>query len=109
MQEPQDRPDTEPCTMFASDRLSRAPSELRIEDLDASFLGKFLDYLQEARGNSTRSADYQPGCHRYYDCRHNMLTIQRRHGSRRASWRRHNSLLFPRGSGKQYAGPVDLP
>ena len=27
---------------FASERLGRAPSELRVEDLDAAFLGKFL-------------------------------------------------------------------
>lgn len=40
---------------FASERLSRAPSELRIQDLDASFLGKFLDYLEEVRGNCTRT------------------------------------------------------
>lgn len=40
---------------FASERLSRAPSALRIEDLDASFLGKFLDYLEEVRGNCTRT------------------------------------------------------
>ncbi|MEO7649383.1 MAG: tyrosine-type recombinase/integrase [Bryobacteraceae bacterium] len=40
---------------FASDRLSRAPSELRIEDLDAPFLGKFLDHLEEVRGNCTRT------------------------------------------------------
>ena len=40
---------------FASERLRRAPSELRIEDLDAPFLGKFLDYLEEVRGNCTRT------------------------------------------------------
>lgn len=40
---------------FASERLSHAPSDLRIEDLNASFLGKFLDYLEEARGNCTRT------------------------------------------------------
>ena len=40
---------------FASERLTRAPSELRIEDLDASFLGKFLDHLEEVRGNCTRT------------------------------------------------------
>ena len=38
----------------ASERLSRAPSELSIADLDASFLGKFLDYLEEV-GNCTRT------------------------------------------------------
>lgn len=40
---------------FASERLSRPPSKLRIEDLDASFLAKFLDYLEETRGNCTRT------------------------------------------------------
>ncbi len=40
---------------FASERLSRAPSMLRIEDLDASFLGRFLDHLEEIRGNCTRT------------------------------------------------------
>lgn len=40
---------------FASERLSRPPSKLRIEDLDASFVAKFLDYLKESRGNCTRT------------------------------------------------------
>ena len=40
---------------FASERLGRAPSELRMEDLDASFLGMFLDYLEQVRGNCTRT------------------------------------------------------
>ena len=40
---------------FASERLRRTPSKLRIEDLDAPFLGKFLDYLEEVRGNCTRT------------------------------------------------------
>lgn len=40
---------------FASERLGRAPSQLRLEDLDASFLGKFLDHLEKDRGNATRT------------------------------------------------------
>ncbi len=40
---------------FASERLGRKPSELRMEDLDASFLGKFLEYLEADRGNCTRT------------------------------------------------------
>jgi site-specific recombinase XerD len=40
---------------FASERLRRAPSGLRIEDLDARFLAKFLDYLEEVRSNCTRT------------------------------------------------------
>jgi integrase len=40
---------------FASERLRRAPSGLRIEDLDAPFLAKFLDHLEDVRGNCTRT------------------------------------------------------
>lgn len=40
---------------FAVERLKRAPSEIRLEDLDASFLGKFLEHLESDRGNSTRT------------------------------------------------------
>ena len=31
---------------FASERLGRTPSQLRMEDLDAPFLGKFLEHLE---------------------------------------------------------------
>src|ERR1700693_3210399 len=40
---------------FSSERLGRAPSQLRIEDLDAPFLGKFLEHLELARGNCART------------------------------------------------------
>src|SRR5215472_17427633 len=40
---------------FASERLGRAPSELRVEDLDAAFLGKFLENLERTRGNCART------------------------------------------------------
>ena len=40
---------------FASERLKRTPSDLRLEDLDASFLGEFLDHLEHERHNSTRT------------------------------------------------------
>jgi integrase len=40
---------------FASKQLGRAPTQLRMEDLDAPFLGKFLDHLEVARGNCTRT------------------------------------------------------
>jgi len=40
---------------FASERLGRAPSELRVEDLDATFLGKFLEDLELTRGNCART------------------------------------------------------
>jgi integrase/recombinase XerD len=40
---------------FAAERLKRSPSELRMEDLDASFLGKFLEHLEHDRGNGART------------------------------------------------------
>ena len=40
---------------FAAERLGREPSELRLEELDASFLEKFLENLEVQRGNCTRT------------------------------------------------------
>jgi site-specific recombinase XerD len=40
---------------FASARLGRTPSRLTVADLDAAFLGDFLDHLERERKNSARS------------------------------------------------------
>lgn len=40
---------------FAAERLRRAPSNLTIADIDAVFVGDFLDHLESVRGNSARS------------------------------------------------------
>jgi len=40
---------------FVSATLKRAPSDVRIEDLDVSFLGKFLEHLESKRSNCTRT------------------------------------------------------
>ena len=40
---------------FATQSLKRAPSELRVEELDASFVGGFLQHLEVDRGNCTRT------------------------------------------------------
>jgi site-specific recombinase XerD len=40
---------------FAATRLHRVPSRLVIADLDAAFLGEFLDHLERERGNCARS------------------------------------------------------
>ena len=40
---------------FAEHRLKKAPSMLRLDDLDTPFLGAFLDHLEKERGNSARS------------------------------------------------------
>jgi site-specific recombinase XerD len=40
---------------FAAQRVRKPPSDLRIEDLDASCVGTFLEHLQQARGNRART------------------------------------------------------
>lgn len=40
---------------FAAECLGKAPSQLRMEDLDVAFVGRFLDHLENKRGNSTRT------------------------------------------------------
>jgi len=40
---------------FAATRVGRAPSQLELTDLDAAFLGEFLDHLERDRGNCARS------------------------------------------------------
>lgn len=41
--------------VFASERLRRAPSKLRVEELDAPFLGAFLDDLERKRSNTPKT------------------------------------------------------
>ena len=40
---------------FAKQRLGKAPSKLSLKDLDASFVGDFLDHLEKDRRNGARS------------------------------------------------------
>jgi site-specific recombinase XerD len=40
---------------FAAETFGQAPSDLSLEDLDAPFIGEFLDHLQKRRGNSART------------------------------------------------------
>lgn len=40
---------------FAAERLRRSPSDLLIADIDATFVGDFLDHLERTRGNAARS------------------------------------------------------
>ena len=41
--------------VFASERLGRAPSHLRVEDLDPALLGAFLDHLEHGRANTPKT------------------------------------------------------
>lgn len=41
--------------VFASERLGSAPSQLRVEDLDAALLGAFLDHLEQERANNAKT------------------------------------------------------
>jgi site-specific recombinase XerD len=40
---------------FAQQSLHKSPAGLEIQDLDAPFIGRFLDHLEKERGNSPRS------------------------------------------------------
>ena len=40
---------------FAAERLGKEPSNLSLEDLDAPFIGEFLDHLEKERSNSART------------------------------------------------------
>ncbi len=40
---------------FAREKLKKAPSKLRLEELDAPFICRFLDHLETDRGNSPRT------------------------------------------------------
>ena len=46
---------------FAKERLDKMPSQLRIEDLDAPFIGLFLDHLEGTRKNSARTRNVRLG------------------------------------------------
>jgi integrase/recombinase XerD len=46
---------------FAQERLHKSPSQLRIEDLDAPFIGLFLDHLESTRKNSARTRNVRLG------------------------------------------------
>jgi len=40
---------------FATERLKQAPSEVRVEQLDTTLVGEFLQHLEADRGNGTRT------------------------------------------------------
>ncbi len=46
---------------FAKEQLGKSPSQLRIEDLDALFIGLFLDHLESTRKNSARTRNARLG------------------------------------------------
>jgi integrase/recombinase XerD len=46
---------------FAKKQLGKSPSQLRVEDLDAPFIGLFLDHLESTRKNSARTRNVRLG------------------------------------------------
>jgi integrase/recombinase XerD len=46
---------------FAKEKLGRTPSKLRVEDVDAPFVGLFLDHLESVRKNSARTRNARLG------------------------------------------------
>lgn len=52
---------------FAKQRLNKNPSELIIEDLDAAFIGHFLEYLEKQRGNTAQTRNVRlAGIHSFF-------------------------------------------
>lgn len=43
---------------YAAERLKRAPSQLRLEDLDVAFLSQFLDHLERDRGTHSKHPSF---------------------------------------------------
>ena len=52
---------------FAKQTLRKEPSKLMIEDLDATFIGQFLEYLEKQRGNAARTRNVRlAGIHSFF-------------------------------------------
>jgi site-specific recombinase XerD len=55
MRQRQVSPNTITSYKFAKQRLNKEPSNLSIDDLDAPFIGSFLNHIEKDRGNCARS------------------------------------------------------
>ena len=52
---------------FAKQTLRKEPSKLMIEDLDATFIGQFLEYLEKQRGNAAQTRNVRlAGIHSFF-------------------------------------------
>ena len=51
---------------FAKEQLGKMPSQLRVEDLDAPFIGLFLDHLESVRKNSARTRNARLGAIHFF-------------------------------------------
>jgi site-specific recombinase XerD len=52
---------------FAKQNLKKEPSKLAIEDLDVTFIGRFLEYLEKQRGNVARTRNVRlAGIHSFF-------------------------------------------
>jgi integrase/recombinase XerD len=52
---------------FAAQRLGKVPSKLSLEELDAPFVGEFLDHLEKERGVAARSRNTRlAGIHSFF-------------------------------------------
>jgi len=48
---------------YAQQRLSKAPSQMTLSDLDTPLLGAFLDHLEQKRDNSARTRNVRLAAH----------------------------------------------
>jgi integrase/recombinase XerD len=80
---------------FAKKQLGKSPSQLRVEDLDAPFIGLFLDHLESTRKNSARTRNVRLGAiHSFFryvaleepahalHCQRVLAVPNKRHGRR---------------------------
>ena len=51
---------------FATAHLGQAPSDLRVEALDAPFLGQFLEHLEVERHNGARTRNTRLSAHAFF-------------------------------------------
>ena len=52
---------------FAADQLGKLPSTLKTEDFQPTFVGRFLEHLEQTRGNSTRTRNARlAGIHSFF-------------------------------------------
>ena len=52
---------------YAEKHLKKEPSKLAVEDLDATFIGQFLEYLEKQRGNVARTRNVRlAGVHSFF-------------------------------------------
>src|ERR1039458_5624957 len=77
---------------FAAERLRHTPSGLRVEDLDAALLSKFLDHIEQQRRCSARTRNARLSALHAGRLDHPALRALSQHSG---SWPRHRRRAVP--------------